>query len=49
MEALPTSLITRMFNDIQVNHDPRAKNARHYPGLNQSHLFLMAVKQTVTS
>jgi len=30
MEAQPTSLITRMFDDIQATDDPRAANARHY-------------------
>lgn len=30
MDASPTSLITRMFNDIEADHDPRADNARHF-------------------
>ena len=30
MDAQPTSLITRMFNDIEKLDDPRAANARHY-------------------
>jgi predicted transposase YbfD/YdcC len=30
MDAQPTSLITRMFSDIQKLDDPRAANARHY-------------------
>lgn len=30
MEAQPTSLIARMFNDIEGSDDPRAANARHY-------------------
>jgi len=30
MDAPPTSLITRMFNDIEADHDPRADNARHF-------------------
>jgi predicted transposase YbfD/YdcC len=30
MDAQPTSLITRMFNDIEIHDDPRADNARHY-------------------
>ena len=30
MDAQPTSLITRMFSDIEAHHDPRAGNARHY-------------------
>jgi predicted transposase YbfD/YdcC len=30
MDAQPTSLITRMFNDIETIHDPRADNARHF-------------------
>jgi len=30
MDASPTSLITRMFNDIEAEHDPRADNARHF-------------------
>jgi predicted transposase YbfD/YdcC len=30
MEALPTSLITRMFDDIEALDDPRADNARHF-------------------
>ena len=30
MDAQPTSLITRMFSDIEVHHDPRASNARHF-------------------
>lgn len=30
MEAQPTSLITRMFNDIEAMDDPRAENARHF-------------------
>jgi len=29
MDASPTSLITRMFNDIEADDDPRADNARH--------------------
>lgn len=29
MDAQPSSLITRMFDDLEV-HDPRADNARHY-------------------
>ena len=29
MDAQPTSLITRMFDDIQESDDPRADNARH--------------------
>ena len=32
MDAQPTSLITRMFSDIETIHDPRADNARHYLG-----------------
>jgi predicted transposase YbfD/YdcC len=30
MDAQATSLIMRMFNDIEAHHDPRASNARHY-------------------
>jgi|HubBroStandDraft_6_1064221.scaffolds.fasta_scaffold386872_1 predicted transposase YbfD/YdcC len=30
MDAQPTSLLTRMFNDIESIHDPRADNARHF-------------------
>lgn len=30
MDAQPTSLITRMFNDIRTLDDPRASNARHF-------------------
>jgi len=30
MDAQPTSLITRMFNDIEATDDPRAANARHF-------------------
>jgi len=30
MDAQPTSLITRMFNDIEPMDDPRADNARHF-------------------
>jgi predicted transposase YbfD/YdcC len=30
MDAQPTSLITRMFSDIETIDDPRADNARHY-------------------
>lgn len=30
MDAQPTSLIARMFDDIERDHDPRADNARHY-------------------
>src|ERR1700677_880014 len=30
MDAQPTSLITRMFNDIKTIDDPRADNARHF-------------------
>lgn len=30
MDAQPSSLITRMFNDIETHHDPRAGNARHF-------------------
>jgi hypothetical protein len=30
MDAQPTSLITRMFRDIEPTDDPRAANARHY-------------------
>jgi predicted transposase YbfD/YdcC len=30
MEAQPTSLITRMFSDIETIDDPRADNARHF-------------------
>lgn len=30
MDAQPTSLIMRMFSDIEVHHDPRAGNARHF-------------------
>src|SRR6202035_1062702 len=30
MDAQPTSLITRMFDDIQDMDDPRAANARHF-------------------
>jgi predicted transposase YbfD/YdcC len=30
MDAQPTSLITRMFDDIDEVHDPRADNARHF-------------------
>lgn len=30
MDAQPSSLITRMFNDIEQLDDPRAANARHY-------------------
>ena len=30
MDAQPSSLITRMFDDIQEIDDPRAANARHY-------------------
>jgi hypothetical protein len=30
MEAQPTSLITRMFSDIETIDDPRAANARHF-------------------
>ena len=30
MDAQPTSLITRMFNDIESMDDPRADNARHF-------------------
>jgi predicted transposase YbfD/YdcC len=30
MDAQPTSLITRMFDDIEQSDDPRAANARHY-------------------
>jgi len=30
MDASPTSLIMRMFNDIEADHDPRADNARHF-------------------
>lgn len=30
MEALPTRLITRMFDDIEEMDDPRADNARHF-------------------
>jgi predicted transposase YbfD/YdcC len=30
MDAQPTSLITRMFGDLEQNHDPRADNARHF-------------------
>lgn len=30
MDAQPTSLITRMFQDIEEGDDPRAANARHY-------------------
>ena len=29
MDAQPTSLITRMFEFVEI-HDPRADNARHY-------------------
>lgn len=30
MDAQPTNLIARMFDDIEAHHDPRASNARHY-------------------
>ncbi len=30
MDAQPTSLITRMFDDIETIDDPRADNARHF-------------------
>lgn len=30
MDAQPTSLITRMFDDIEAIDDPRAENARHF-------------------
>ena len=30
MDAQPTALIARMFNDIEGSDDPRAANARHY-------------------
>jgi predicted transposase YbfD/YdcC len=30
MDAQPTSLITRMFDDVEALDDPRADNARHY-------------------
>ena len=30
MDAQPTSLIARMFNDIEGSDDPRAANARHF-------------------
>src|ERR1700734_2826977 len=30
MDAQPSALITRLFNDIEMNHDPRADNARHF-------------------
>jgi len=30
MDAQPTSLITRLFEDIEAFHDPRAANARHF-------------------
>jgi hypothetical protein len=29
MDAQPTTLIARMFNEVEV-HDPRADNARHF-------------------
>jgi predicted transposase YbfD/YdcC len=39
MDAQPTSLITRMFDDIQQSDDPRAANARHY----LSDILVMAI------
>lgn len=30
MDAQPHSLLTRLFDDMEKNHDPRADNARHF-------------------